>query len=136
ARIVFDAWTRPEHVGRWWAPKSRGVSFAVCEADVRVGGRYRYVLKRDTGEAFEFSGTYREISPPSRLVYTQAFGPTEAGGAALVTVTFDEREGRTHMVSREFYPSKEALDGALEVGMEDGARESLDQLDELLASLR
>src|SRR5690606_27601004 len=71
ARIVFDAWTRPELVKRWWAPRSRGVSLIACDADVRVGGTYRYVLRTDRGDEFAFSGVYREITPHSRLVYTQ-----------------------------------------------------------------
>src|SRR5215468_5755592 len=73
-RVVFDAWTKPELVRRWWAPKSRGVALMVCEADVRVGGAYRYVLGRDA-EELAFSGTYREVTPYSRLVYSQVFEP-------------------------------------------------------------
>src|SRR5262245_5461509 len=90
ARIVFDAFTKPELVRRWWAPRSRGVSIVDCEASVRVGGRYRYVLNvRDT-QRIAFSGTYLEVAPPSRLVYTQVFEPTAGGAApddAAITVT-------------------------------------------------
>jgi uncharacterized protein YndB with AHSA1/START domain len=138
ARIVFDAWTRPELVRRWWAPRALGVSIVSCDADVRVGGRYRYVLKPATEDEFAFSGEYSEITPHSRLVYTAFFEPTghgPLGDPALVTVTFDERDGRTHVVSRELYPSKEVLDGALATGMESGLRVTMDQLDELVASL-
>jgi uncharacterized protein YndB with AHSA1/START domain len=135
ARIVFDAWTRPELVRRWWAPKSHGVSVAECDADVRVGGKYRYVLRRDTGDEFAFSGEYREVTPHTRLVYTQIFEPYAEAGAVMVTVTFEERGGKTHLVSNEIYPSAEAREAALSAGMEHGMRETMDQLDELVASL-
>jgi uncharacterized protein YndB with AHSA1/START domain len=135
ARIVFDAWTKPELVKRWWAPKGRATIVSV-DADVRVGGKYRYVLKADVGEAFAFSGSYTEITPHSRLVYTQSFEPMADAGSAIITVTFDERDGKTRLVSRELYPSKEAREAALSSGMEEGMRETMDQLDVLVASLR
>jgi uncharacterized protein YndB with AHSA1/START domain len=140
ARIVFDAWTRPELVRRWWAPKSLGVSVVSCDADVRVGGRYRYVLQPSKGDEFAFTGTYTEVTPHSRLVYTTNFEPkgSEPAGdadAAIVTVTFEEHDGKTHLIARELYPSKEVLDGALATGMERGAYVTMDQLDELVASL-
>jgi uncharacterized protein YndB with AHSA1/START domain len=133
AAIVFDAWTRPEFVKRWWAPKSRGVSVVECTADVRPGGAYRYVIAQGEEMRFAFFGKYVEITRPSRLVYTQSFEPVP--GEAVITVSFDEREGATTLVAHELYPSKEALDGALASGMEDGMRETYDQLDELVASL-
>jgi uncharacterized protein YndB with AHSA1/START domain len=71
ARIVFDAWTKPEHLKRWWAPRSLGVSLFSCEADVRVGGRYRFAFGHDLQRPMVFSGTYTEVSPPSRLVWTR-----------------------------------------------------------------
>jgi uncharacterized protein YndB with AHSA1/START domain len=140
ARIVFEAWTRPELVSRWWAPRSRGVTMAVCEAELRVGGRYRYVLKLDRGGEFAFTGRYIEIAPPSRLVYTEVFEPTAAGAkpddpGVVVTVTFEERDGRTHMVSRSLCPSKDVRDAIIASGMEHGMRETMDQLDALVASL-
>ena len=141
ARIVFDAWTRPEHVRRWWAPQSLGAAMVSCDAEVRVGGRYRYVLEPGKGDRFAFSGEYTEITPPSRLVYTAFFEPTASGPmpgalAVVVTVTFEERDGKTHVRSRELYPSKQVLDGALATGMERGVHVTMDQLDELVASLR
>lgn len=136
ARIVFDAWTRPELVRRWWAPRSRGVYLVLCDADVRAGGNYRYVLRRDPGEEFGFSGKYTEVTPHSRLVYTQIFEPMREAGEVIVTVTFDDLEGKTRLVAHEVYPSREAREGALASGMEDGMRETMDQLDELVASLR
>jgi uncharacterized protein YndB with AHSA1/START domain len=140
-RIVFDAWTRPELVSRWWAPKSMGVSIISCDADVRVGGRYRYVLRHRTDEPFAFAGTYKDVTPHSRLVYTTIFVPGGAdgddeSGAAVCTVTFEDRGEQTYLVSREVYPSKEVLDGVLATGMESGMRVTMDQLDELVASLR
>jgi uncharacterized protein YndB with AHSA1/START domain len=136
ARIVFDAWTRPDLVKRWWAPKSHGVAVAACNADIRVGGSYRYVLRRDTGDEMAFSGTYTDVTPHSRLVYTQVFEPMAAFGAVIVTVLFEEVAGRTHLSAHELYPSKQARDGALASGMEHGMRETMDQLEELISSLR
>lgn len=141
ARIVFDAWTSPDLVRRWWAPGSRRVSMAGCDADVRVGGTYRYVLRFDSGKEFAFSGKYLEVTPHSRLVYTQVFEPTASGAnpaddGVIVTVTFDEQDGRTHMVSRSLCPSKDVRDMIIGSGMEKGMRETMDALDELVASLR
>jgi uncharacterized protein YndB with AHSA1/START domain len=136
ARIVFDAWTKPELVKRWWAPECHQVSLVGCDADVRVGGRYRYVLRPESGDEFAFSGEYTEITPHTRLVYTQIFEPMAHAGAVVVTVDFEERDGKTNLVSREVYPSVEALEGALASGMETGMRAAMDQLDVLVASLR
>jgi uncharacterized protein YndB with AHSA1/START domain len=140
ARIVFEAWTNPGLVKRWWAPKSRDVSLVSCDAEVRVGGRYRYVFTHHTHGTMAFSGEYTEVTPPTRVGYTEIFEPT-AGGTApgepgvRVTVTFDERDGRTHVVSRSVCPSKEVRDAIIASGMEHGMRESMDQLDELVMSL-
>jgi uncharacterized protein YndB with AHSA1/START domain len=141
ARIVFDAWTRPELVRRWWAPQSHRVSVVGCDGDVRVGGHYRYVLRLETGDQFAFSGKYTEVTPHSRLVYTQIFEPTASGAnpgdaALTITVTFEEHDGKTNLVSHSLCPSKEVRDTILASGMEHGMRETMDQLDELVASLR
>ena len=141
ARIVFEAWTRPELVRRWWAPRSLGVSVIGCDAAVRVGGHYRYVLRVDTGNEFAFSGNYTEVTPYSRLVHTQIFEPTASGaksgdGELIITVTFDEHDGKTHLVSHSLCPSKEVRDTIVASGMEHGMRETWDQLEELVASLR
>ncbi len=133
-RIVFEAWTDARHVRRWWAPKSRAEIVEVT-ADVRVGGEYRYVL-RAHGNEFAFSGEYREVTPPTRLVYTQVF-EAFPDSPAIITVTFEDAPGgHTRLVSRELYPSPEAREAALSSGMEDGMREALDQLDELVAAQR
>jgi len=127
ARIVFEAFTQPELFKRWWVPKSLGVSMLSCEMDVRVGGKYRVVF----GPGAEFYGTYIDVTPHSRLVWTNEEGDQ---GVQVTTVTFEEKDGKTLLVMHDLYPSKEALDAALG-GMDDGMRETLDQLDEFVASL-
>lgn len=137
ARILFEAWTNPDLVRRWWAPKSRGVTVVECTADVRPGGAYRYVLGRG-GERMAFFGTYRAVEPATRLVYTQSFEPVighPLPGEAVVTLAFTERAGETTLVAHEVYPSKEVLDGVLASGMEEGMRETYELLDALVASL-
>src|ERR1044071_6775732 len=126
ARIVFEAWTQPELFRSWWVPKSMGMSLRSCEMDVRVGGKYRLVFEPD---GVAFFGTYLEVTPPSRLVWTN-----EEGGenGPVTTVTFDEKNGRTFLVMRELYPSKEALDAA-GTGAAEMLGETFGQLDELLA---
>jgi uncharacterized protein YndB with AHSA1/START domain len=130
ARIVFEAWTRPELFKQWWVPKSLGMFLRSCEMDVRVGGRYRLVFGQDASQPAEFFGTYVEVTPHSRLVWTN----DEAGdGGPLTTVTFEERGGKTLVVLNELYPSKEALDAA-GTGAADAMGETFDQLDELLGT--
>ena len=128
ARIVFEAWTKPELIKQWWVPKSFGVSLLSCEADVRVGGRYRLVFGPDASTSMEFFGRYLEVIPHSRLVWTNEEGDE---GKTVTTVTFDETAGKTLLVVHDLYPSKEAVDS----GATGAMPESLDQLDELLASL-
>ena len=135
ARIVFDAWTKPEFLKRWWAPKSMGVSLFECEQDLRVGGAYRFAFGRDPKDPEVFSGRYLEVDPPSRLVLTQLYERMARVGEAVVTADFEEIEGRTGLTLRQLFPSKEALEGALASGMERGMRITLDQLDELVASM-
>jgi len=134
AHVVFDAWTQPDLVRRWWAPKSRGVSVLECTAEVKPGGAYRYVLGRGADERFAFSGKYLELERATRLVYTQWFEAIP-GAEVTVTVTLEEKDGATTLVARELYPSKEAREAALASGMESGMRETMDLLDELVASL-
>jgi len=132
ARVVFEAWTRPELFKQWWVPKSFGLSLLSCEMDVRVGGRYRLVFKGDP-EPMAFYGRYIEVTPHSRLVWTN-----EEGGDSgqVTTVTFEERGGKTLLVMHDLYPSKEALDDAIASGSTAGGMdEQFEQLDKLLASL-
>jgi uncharacterized protein YndB with AHSA1/START domain len=135
ARIVFEAWTKPELLKRWWAPKSCGVTLFDCEHDLRVGGVYRFTFGRDPADPEVFTGRYLEVDRPSRLVHTHLYERMAHAGEALVTVTFEESEGRTRLTLRQLFPSKEALDGALASGMEQGMRMTLDQLEELVVSM-
>ena len=133
ARIVFEAWTKPELLKKWWAPKTFGVSFLSCEADVRVGGKYRFVFGHPASpEPMAFFGRYLEVTPPSRLVWTNEEG---AEGGQITTVTFEEKGGRTLLVMHDLYPSKEALDAAIASGSTGGMWETFEQLDELLITL-
>src|ERR1700744_2966496 len=111
ARLVFEAWTKPELLRRWWAPKSYGLSFLACEADVRTGGMYRFVFSHASSEKpMEFFGRYLEVTPHSRLVWTNEEG---GEGGAITTVTFVERGGETLVVTHDLYGSKVALDAAI-----------------------
>jgi uncharacterized protein YndB with AHSA1/START domain len=130
ARIVFEAWTKPELFRRWWAPKSSGMSLLSCEMDVRVGGGYRIEFGHEASKPMAFFGKYIEVTPHSLLVWTNE----ESDDGAVTTVTFEEKGGKTLLVLHELYPSKEALDGAIE-GMEGGMPEQFEQLDELLDTL-
>jgi uncharacterized protein YndB with AHSA1/START domain len=130
ARIVFEAWTTPKLLERWWAPKSAGLSLLSCEVDVRVGGRYRLQFGREGSKAMAFFGRYIEVTPYSRLVWTNE----ESDDGAVTTVTFEEKGGKTLLVMHELYPSKEALDRAI-AGTEGGMSETFEQLDELLVAL-
>ena len=129
AHLVFEAWTKPELMRRWWVPKSSGLTLLSCEMDVRTGGSYRFVFRHPSApEPMAFFGRYLEVSPPSRLVWTNE----EGGDAGQVsTMTLEDRGGTTRMVLRELYPSGEAFDAA--VGAYDGMPESFDQLDDVLA---
>jgi uncharacterized protein YndB with AHSA1/START domain len=131
-RIVFEAWIKVELFQRWWVPKSLGMTLLSCELDVRVGGAYRLVFRHPAApEPMAFHGRYLEVTPPSRLVWTNE----EAGGnGQITTVTFEERAGQTLLVMHELYPSKEALDEAIASGSISGNDETFNQLDELLAS--
>ena len=130
ARTVFEAWTKPELFMRWWVPKSMGVPLLSCEMDVRAGGKYRLEFGQDASNSMAFFGKYIEVTPNSRLVWTN----DENEDGAVTTVTFEEKGGKTLLIFHELYPSKEALDYALE-GMEGGMPEQFEQLDELLVTL-
>jgi uncharacterized protein YndB with AHSA1/START domain len=132
ARIVFKAWTNAEYFKRWWAPKSFGLTILSCEMDVRVGGGYRLVFAADP-EPMAFFGKYLEVVPNSRIVWTN-----EEGGenGQVSTVTFQERDGKTLIVLSDLYPTKDALDAAIESGSTAGGmQETFDQLEEFVASM-
>jgi uncharacterized protein YndB with AHSA1/START domain len=132
ARILFEAWTKPELFKRWWVPKSCGVSLLSCEMDVRVEGKYRLVFDHGASEPMAFYGRYIEVTPHSRLVWTNEEG---ADGGQVTTVTLEEQGGKTLLVLHELYHSKEAVDAALASGAVDGMPETLEQLDELVVTL-
>src|ERR1700679_2526349 len=133
AHIVFEAWTKPELLKRWWAPKSFGVTFISCEADVRTGGTYRFVFGHSASDQpMAFFGKYLEVIPNARLVWTNDEGGEDG---AVNTVTFEERGGATLVVVHDLYPSKEVLDAAIASGATGWPDESFAQLDELLVAL-
>jgi uncharacterized protein YndB with AHSA1/START domain len=133
ARLVFKAWTTPELFMRWWVPKSSGAALLSCDMDIRVGGGYRLVFRHPaTGEPMPFFGKYIEVTPPSRLVWTNDEGGEDG---AVTTVTFEERGAETLVVLHDLYPSKQALDEAMASGSTSGFDEQFAQLDALLASL-
>jgi uncharacterized protein YndB with AHSA1/START domain len=133
ARLVFEAWTRPELFERWWVPKSFPISLLSCELDVRVGGGYRLVFGHE-GSTMEFFGRYLDVTPHSRLVWTNEEAD---GGEPVTTVTFEEMGDMTLVAVHDLYPSKEALDEAIASGSTgiSGMPEALEQLDELLVTL-
>lgn len=132
ARMVFEAWTKPELFKRWWSPKSFPITMVSCEQDVRVGGSYRmvFVVNGDASKPMAFFGKYLEVTPGSRLVWTNDEG---GGEGAVTTVTFEEKHGRTLLVMHDLYPSKEALDEAIASGSTSGTGETFEQLDAFLA---
>jgi uncharacterized protein YndB with AHSA1/START domain len=132
ARLVFEAWTTPALLLRWWAPKSLGISFLSCEIDVRTGGSYRFVFGHAASEQpMAFFGRYIEVIPNARLVWTNE----ESDEGAVTTVTFEEKDGRTRVVIHDLYPSKDALDTAIASGSAAEMGESFEQLDALLVTL-
>jgi uncharacterized protein YndB with AHSA1/START domain len=133
ARLVFEAWTKPELFQQWRVPKSFPISLQSCELDVRVGGGYRLVFDNE-GSTMEFFGRYLEVVPASRLVWTNDEGDAEP----VTTVTFEEMDGKTLVTVHELYPSKEAVDDALASGSAgiSAMPEVLGQLDELLVRRR
>ena len=131
ARLVFEAWTKPELFKQWWVPRSMGMTLRSCELDVRTGGKYRLVFGDDPANPMAFFGKYLDVVPNQRIVWTN-----EESGAdgSVTTVTFEEKNGKTTLVMSELYPTKEALDAA-GTGAQEAMNETFGQLDELLASL-
>ncbi|MBD8067062.1 SRPBCC family protein [Devosia sp. PTR5] len=133
AQLVFDAWSKPELLMRWWAPKSFGITFLSCEADVRTGGSYRFVFGTPSSDQpMAFFGRYLEVVPPSRIVWTNEEG--EEG--SVTTLTLEEKDGRTFLVLSDLYPSEAALNEAIASGSTGAYPEQFDALDPLLAELR
>ena len=131
ARLVFEAWTKPELFEQWWVPRSMGMTLRSCELDVRTGGKYRLVFGDDPENPMAFFGEYLDVVPNQRIVWTN-----EESGAdgSVTTVTLEEKNGKTTLVLSELYPTKEALDAA-GTGAQEAMVETFGQLDELLASL-
>jgi uncharacterized protein YndB with AHSA1/START domain len=137
--LVWDAFTKPELVRRWlFGPD--GWSFAVCEIDLRVGGRFRYVWRRPAASGEKtiemgMGGVYREVSAPERLVATEKFDDSWYPGEALGTLLFIERGGRTTLTQTMLYESRAARDAVLASPMEEGVTAGYDRLARLLESL-
>ena len=129
AGLVFEAWTRPELFRQWWVPKSFGLVLLSLEQDVRVGGTYRLVFDLGDSKTMAFYGKYIEVSPPSRLSWTNE----ESNDGAVTTITLEEKDGQTHLTFSELYPTKEALDR--NIGGTEGLPEQFAALDALLATL-
>ena len=132
-KLIFDAFTKPELLKQWLLGPP-GWSMPVCEIDLRVGGRYRYVWRRDSdGTEMGCGGVYREIVPPERLVHTEQFDNPWYPGESLITTVLDEQLGKTTLTATMLYESRDARDGILKSGMESGVAASYDRLAELLA---
>jgi uncharacterized protein YndB with AHSA1/START domain len=133
--LVFEAMTRPEHIRHWWGNLGEGYSVPVCEVDLRVGGKWRFVNRTPKGEEAAFYGEYREIDPPGRVVFTEVFEPYP-DTVSVVTSVLTEEHGKTRMVATVEYPSREVRDMVRSTGMERGAAISYDRLEEVARSLQ
>ena len=128
--LVWDAFTQPELLKKWFGP--RGWSLSVCDVDLRVGGGFRFVLRGPDGNEMGMRGVYRELSRPDRSVHVETFD--DYPGESIVTAVFTEQNGKTIFTATVEYPSREVRDIVVSTGMEHGAAESYDKLAELLAS--
>ena len=128
-RLVFDALTKPELLKRWFGP--RGWSLVVCEADLKVGGAWRWVLRGPDGRDMGMRGVYQEITPPERLVSTESFD--DYPGESLNTLILSEEDGKTTFTITVRYASQEIRDAVIKSGMEHGAAECYDKLAEMMA---
>ena len=133
-RLVFEAMTKPEHVERWWGRLGEGYSVPVCEIDLRVGGKWRFVNRHPKGEV-AFYGEYREITPPSRLVFTEIFEQFP-DSVSVVTAEFLDEGGKTRLTATVRYPSLDVRNAVLASGMARGAGISYDRLEDLVAELQ
>jgi uncharacterized protein YndB with AHSA1/START domain len=132
--LVFEAMSKPEHIRRWWGRLGDGYSVPVCEVDLRPGGKWRFVNRHPTGEA-AFSGVYREINAPERVVFTEVFEPF-FDGESVVTALLTEERGKTRLTVSCVYPSTEVRDLVLNSGMATGAATSYDRLEEVASELQ
>ena len=132
-RLVFEAMSRPEHIRRWWGNLGDGYSVPVCEVDLRVGGAWKYTTAFATGHC-TFYGTYKEVNPPERVVFTEIFEPFPDSGS-VVTATFTEEGGKTRLTVVAEYPSKDVRDTVIATGMEKGAAISYDRLEDVAREL-
>jgi uncharacterized protein YndB with AHSA1/START domain len=131
--MVFDAWTKPELLKRWLGVRG-GWTFPICEVDLKVGGKYRYVWRSPDGKEMGMGGVFREIVRPERLVATEKFDDPWYDGDAVDTTTFVEKGGRTTVTTTVLYTSREVRDAVLKSPMEKGIAESYDKLAEVLVS--
>src|SRR6476660_4894570 len=125
-RLVFEAMTKPEHVTQWWGRLGDGYSVPVCEIDLRVGGKWRFVNRHPKGEA-TFYGEYRELNPPSRCVFTEIFADFP-DIVSVVTSELIEENGKTRLIATVTYPTQEVRDMVVSTGMEKGAQASYDRM--------
>lgn len=132
--LVFEAMTTPEHVTEWWGRLGEGYSVPVCEIDLRVGGRWRFVNRHPHGEA-AFHGEYREVTPPGRVVFTEIFEDFP-DSPSVVTAELTEEGGKTRLTATVRYPSREVRDMVIATGMSTGAGISYDRLDDLVERLQ
>jgi uncharacterized protein YndB with AHSA1/START domain len=133
SRLVFEAWTNAELFKKWWVPKSAPITLVSCEMDVRTDGKYRLVFSAG-GQSMAFFGKYLEVTPYSRLVWTNEEAGEDA--ASITTVTFEEVNGTTTVIVHELYPSKEALDEAIASESTGAWPEQLEQLEQLIVNQR
>jgi len=133
--LVFEAMTRPEHIKQWWGRLNDGYSVPVCEVDLRVGGKWRFVNQIPSGKLVAFNGVYREIMRPDRLVFTEIFEEFPDAGS-LVTSVYADEGTKTRLTVTARYPSREVRDIVLKTGMEKGAAISYDRLEDLVVGLQ
>jgi len=131
-QLVFEALTTPELLKRWYGPK--GWTLILCEIDLKVGGRWHFVVERPDGKKIGQKGIYHEVSSPERLVNTESWEDWDPG-ETLVTTTLFEADGKTTLTSTSLFPSQEVRDTILKSGLDEGAKESYNRLAELLAAL-
>jgi uncharacterized protein YndB with AHSA1/START domain len=135
AQVLFDAWTRPEQLRRWWG--CEGSSITHCAIDLRLGGAWSLVMRMAYGSDHPFHGVYREILPPQRLVYTECYQMPQYGSPEwLTTVTFDEHQAETVLTHTITHKSREVRDGHLQAGMQEGTIQTLNRLNEYTAAMQ